>query len=167
MPPKGYVFRSLADRFWEKVNKDGPIPEHRPELGPCWVFTGSTNNMGYGKIARGGRHSMVLAHRVSYEWDYGPIPDGRELDHLCRNRACIRPTHLEAVTHRENLMRSHAPSVLIHNSGFCKRGHPLTPENRIGNGKGANRCGPCNAERCRGRVPVTVIWAEGPQPAEA
>lgn len=94
---------SLAERFWPKVNKSGPVPEHRPELGPCWLWTGCVQR--YGRIKLEGTKRVAFAHRVSYEWAKGPVPDGLELDHLCRVTACVNPDHLEAVTHSENELR--------------------------------------------------------------
>lgn len=72
----------------------------------CWTWTGSLNGDGYGKLRVDGR--MSLAHRVAYETCVGPIEDGLVLDHLCNNRACVRPSHLEPVTQGENLARGRA-----------------------------------------------------------
>ncbi len=89
--------RAIEDRFWERVNKDGPTPAHRPELGPCWVWTGYLNwqRGGYGYIGRGGRGNGTLrAHRYSWEFHNGPIPEGMEVLHHCDNPPCVRPDHL-------------------------------------------------------------------------
>lgn len=94
----------VAERFWPKVNKDGPIPQHRPDLGQCWVWTKAMIK-GYGTINLGQDHGKMLAHRWSYEDANGPIPDGLELDHLCRNPPCVNPAHLEPVTHLVNVQR--------------------------------------------------------------
>jgi HNH endonuclease len=91
-----------SERFWAKINKGGPIPEHRSDLGPCWLWTAATN-YGYG-VFRIDRRS-IYAHRYAYELLVGPIPDGLQLDHLCRVPPCVNPTHLEPVTHRENILR--------------------------------------------------------------
>ena len=91
-------------RFYENVNKDGPVPAHRPDLGPCWVWTGPVDEKGYGRCYDGKRPRK--AHAYSYEMESGPVPPGLEPDHLCRNRPCIRRRHLEAVTHRENCQRA-------------------------------------------------------------
>ncbi|MHA6764687.1 HNH endonuclease signature motif containing protein [Streptacidiphilus sp. PAMC 29251] len=90
--------------FWAQVNTSGPTPEGKPELGPCWAWTGCMNTKtGYGVF--GGKGRTQLAHRNAYEYQLGPIPDGLVLDHLCRRRSCVRPEHLEPVTQRENLRR--------------------------------------------------------------
>lgn len=83
----------FESRFWAKVAvSDG-----------CWLWTGATNERGYGHIVRAGR--FVQAHRAAYELAGGEIPEGLVLDHLCREPRCVRPSHLEPVTHRENLAR--------------------------------------------------------------
>lgn len=81
----------------------------RTEIYPvtaCWLWQGQQNRNGYGRIKIQGRWLMV--HRVSYELHIGPIPEGLVLDHLCRNRLCCNPQHLEAVTVRENTLRGEA-----------------------------------------------------------
>lgn len=86
------------DRFWRKVNKDGPIMPHMDSQ--CWVWTAPTNSGGYGKI----RISSIstLAHRFSYELHYGSIPAGLFICHHCDNPACIKPDHLYAGTAIDN-----------------------------------------------------------------
>src|ERR1017187_5210266 len=87
---------SLADRFWPKVDRRGPEE--------CWPWLASKQNMGYGQVRAETERTMILAHRVAYELLIGPIPLGLTLDHLCRNRGCVNPTHLEPVTLRENTL---------------------------------------------------------------
>lgn len=85
-----------VDRFWSAVSKgDGDT---------CWLWTASRTPEGYGQF--GAEKRRILAHRFSYELSVGPIPEGLELDHLCRNRGCVRPDHLQPVTRQENARRS-------------------------------------------------------------
>lgn len=89
--------------------KRGASLEEKLEFGVtktpgCWFWLGATNSDGYGRIRIEGK--TKFAHRIYYEHHIGPIPDGLELDHLCRNRSCVRPEHLEPVTHKENIRRS-------------------------------------------------------------
>jgi hypothetical protein len=70
----------------------------------CWIWIGSMHPKGYGLFCAGGR--KIYAHRYLYEYLNGPVPPGLELDHLCENKACVHPDHLEAVTHAENMRRA-------------------------------------------------------------
>lgn len=97
------IIGDVEARFWSKVDKDGPVPAHRPDLGPCWIWTDVPNDMGYGVFGIG--QKVVKAYRWSYERFVGPIPAGLMPDHLCRNPPCVRPDHLEPVTNRENVLR--------------------------------------------------------------
>lgn len=98
----------FPDTFWRKVDKDGPVPEYRPDLGPCWLWCGATDPAGYGRASYGVAHRSGLAHRISYELVVGSIPDETpHIDHLCRVVACVNPEHLEPVTQQENNRREH------------------------------------------------------------
>lgn len=104
--------RSAEDRFWEKVDK---------QASGCWVWTAS-KSLGYGKFSMGGQ--LRNAHRVAYEWARGQIPAGLHLDHLCRNRSCVNPDHLEAVTQGENIRRGEKAQRM-----HCPAGHPYDVTN--------------------------------------
>lgn len=112
----------------------------------CWVWTASTKGNGYGEFSLGGK--MLKAHRVSYAWNAGPIPDGLTLDHLCRNRACVNPHHLEPVSMRENTLRGKGPSAACSRKDRCKHGHPFTEENTWVGGQ-RRRCRTCDRDRKR------------------
>lgn len=101
----GGVFRAPEERFWSKVDKDGPTPILCPELGPCWIWTASLNK-GYGQAAWGTPSKMRQAYKVAYELLVGPVPEGLDLDHLCETKPCVNPAHLEPVTHAENVRRA-------------------------------------------------------------
>jgi len=97
-----------------------------PETG-CWLWTRTVvGQKGYGRFVWQGRGT--LAHRVSYELHVGPVPDGLELDHLCREKSCVNPEHLEAVTHAENVRRG-AVALARPQRETCAHGHAMTPDN--------------------------------------
>lgn len=121
--------RTAEERFWAKVDRNGPIPDYAPELGPCWIWTANTSGgTGYGNFWLG--RSYGKAHRFSYELMKGAIPDGLDLDHLCRVRACVNPAHLEAVTRQENIKRSPI-AIATRNAAktHCPKGHPYAGDN--------------------------------------
>jgi hypothetical protein len=129
MPSGVYVrrVRSTEERFWPKVDKNGPIPEERPEVGPCWLWTDVPSKDGYGYLSVGGGVKRP-AHCVAYEIIVGPIPPKHDIDHLCRNRRCVRaPDHLEPVTRRINLLRGKTKTARNAAATQCPRGHQLSP----------------------------------------
>lgn len=115
-------------RFWSKVDKTGG----------CWEWTAVTDGRGYGKFWFDGR--MVRAHRWSYEHVVGPIPERLQLDHLCRNRGCVNPEHLEPVTNHENTLRgvSHQAAKT-----HCPQGHLYDTENTYVDTHGGRNCRAC------------------------
>ena len=118
----------LPARFWRKVNKNGPIPADRPELGPCWTWSGSTTARGYGRWRVSGK--TVYVFRSTYEDVHGAVPEDKELDHLCRNKSCCNPSHLEPVTHAVNCQRGDARALKMAIT-HCPKGHPYDEKNTI------------------------------------
>ncbi len=114
------TYRPAEERFKEKIIV---------EPSGCWRWTASTMGSGYGRFKIRGRKSMIAAHIFAYEQKYGPVPDGKELDHLCRNRWCCNPDHVEPVTHQVNVVRGNAPNMILHRSGKCRRGHEQNETN--------------------------------------
>lgn len=118
---------TLAERFWAKVDKSGD----------CWVWTGYRSPLGYGRITVN-KHPRQ-AHGIAWELSVGPIPEGLELDHLCRNPPCVNPAHLEPVTHRTNMRRG-AKGRQTH----CKWGHPFDERNTYWKRSGTRGCRACH-----------------------
>lgn len=125
------------DRFWAKVDRSG---------GPdaCWNWTASTTADGYGRFRvrpeSSGESQKALAHRVAYELLVGPIPDGLQIDHLCRNRGCVNPAHLEPVTGQENTLRGDTIPASHAAQTHCTRGHLLSGANLRLSPNGARVC---------------------------
>jgi hypothetical protein len=117
---------SFEDRFWSKTER---------RIGECWLWKSWVNKeTGYGMFTI--RYQKFLAHRIAYGLTHGSVPRELQLDHLCRNRSCINPTHLEPVTNRENMARGIGPAVTRARAAErratrteCKNGHPWVPEN--------------------------------------
>lgn len=150
---------TLEQRFWAKVSKRSNTE--------CWLWTGSHKGTGYGYIRDVGRKT-VPAHRISYLINVGPIPDGLHIDHLCRVRHCVNPTHLEPVTCKENVVRGHVArgtkrepkpgtetGLPAHGERtHCPQGHPYDLVNtywnrRRSDGRLRRSCRICAAEASR------------------
>lgn len=115
----------------------------------CWLWTGALNGHGYGVIKTNKERRV---HRFVYETLVGPVPEGLELDHLCRVRRCCNPTHLEPVTHAENVLRGVSPMAQQARQTHCIRGHEFTPENTyLRPDRFGRQCRTCNRARWRTR----------------
>ena len=136
--------KSVEDRFWSKVDKTGT----------CWWWTACVNKYGYGTF--GFRGKVCRAHRVAYLLSVGEIPTGMTIDHLCRNRRCVRPSHMEPVTRRVNTLRGISPSVVTYKTGICKRGHDMYAVGSVRRtgrmGQDTWSCRACHNARGRGEL---------------
>jgi hypothetical protein len=111
---------------------------------PCIDAPGSRIRGGYArKMIDGIRRP---AHIIAYLRAYGPYPEGLDIDHLCRNPGCINPKHLEAVTHRENILRGRSPAARHARKTHCHKGHPFSGENLIRKEDGTRQCRQCKKE---------------------
>jgi hypothetical protein len=121
--------RPVAERFWEKVDRNGPVPEHRPELGACWIWIAGLA-VGYGQFTI---HTGTpdKAHRISWEWAHGPIPDGQWVLHRCDNRACVRPDHLFLGTRDANIEDMVTTGRAIHGARNLGRLHPPPTRDQV------------------------------------
>jgi excisionase family DNA binding protein len=118
-------------------------------FGDCWEWTGTDDGHGYGVIGRGRRNSgLMAAHRAVWELLVGPIADGLQIDHLCRNHMCVNPDHLEPVTAEENKRRGFSMARLHAARDTCRFGHPKDGITQPKNGKPHRYC-----KTCRRRTP--------------
>lgn len=125
------------DRLWLNVDRRGP--------GECWPWTGSLED-GYGRL-RVASGKRMPAHRFAWTLVNGPVPDGMVMDHLCRNRACCNPAHVEPVSNRENLMRGDTHAARNSAKTRCIRGHDFTEENTYVDPLGRRCCKSCQSAR--------------------
>lgn len=131
------------ERFWAKVDA----------MGVCWEWTAFKNHDGYGQFRIDGR--MKGSHRVAWEFLVGPISEGNQIDHRCRNRACCNPDHLEEVTQHENVLRGRAAIKGLNLKTHCKRGHEYNDENTykyVWRGNPVRYCMRCRDVRERNRT---------------
>jgi hypothetical protein len=133
------------ERFWSRVDRNGPAVWEGH--GPCWVWTRPLDSNGYSHgIGR------ERGHVFSYRLTYGPIPEGMEIDHLCRNHACVRPDHLEAVPPRINNLRGMSVAAINARKTHCIHGHPFNERNTyIRKDGGARQCRQCALDRYHAR----------------
>lgn len=130
-PMKGKEFLPAEERFWEKVAKTET----------CWLWTGTVKSNSYGCFWHKGKNRH--AHRWAYELLVGKIPPKMQIDHLCRNRACVNPKHMEVVTNRENGLRGESPAGKNARKTHCVNGHEFTEENTYSQKPGWRECRIC------------------------
>jgi len=129
--------RQNAEKRFAASTKEGPVPEARPDLGPCLIYTGASNGNGYGQFGYGGRGGY--AHRYAWERVHGPIPGDLTIDHLCRVRCCVRLEHLDLVDGVTNYLRS------LEYHTVCPNGHKYSDENQPKYNE-RRRCGECERD---------------------
>jgi len=138
------IARNINERFFEKVRHDAS---------GCWLWEAGLTDHGYGTFRLGGRSDgKIYAHIYTYELLIGRVPDGLELDHLCRTPSCCNPWHLEPVTHRINSLRGISPTILMHRANLCKRGHSLLGDNAYVRPSGERNCRICL------RMRKSIVW---------
>ena len=142
-PPKGWIkgepYPYVRGHNWKRPRRPKPPELQRPRpverppgamvfsvedrghATPCWVWLGSTDELGYGKVVLDGMKHRP--HAFFYTWRHGPVPDGLELDHLCRVRCCCNPDHVEPVTHTENVRRAASTRLTIETAREIRRLH--------------------------------------------
>lgn len=148
--------RTVEERFWPKVRKE--VTERVAGLGPCWIWAAGRIGPGYGWFWPGngvsptGQKSSTLAHAFSARLAGKHLPPGHEWDHLCRQRPCVNPDHLEAVSHRENIRRGVGIVALAMQSTVFVCGHGKDSEHTAqrGDGRGVY-CRTCKVTRNRAR----------------
>ncbi len=118
---------ATQDFFWERVVVSGPI---HPTLGKCWTWLGAKIGDGYGlTLLPGGKYGR--AHRFAYTFLVRRVGEDEVIDHLCRNKSCVNPAHLEPVSNRVNILRGESPSATQARRTHCVRGHPLSGVNLV------------------------------------
>ena len=126
----------------EQFQNRKKIRKRMKAVGDCWEWQGYVNNQGYGVI---NVDKPILAHRMSYTAFVGEIPEGKVLDHICRNRKCVNPAHLRILTIGENVLCGETIAAKKKAQTHCIHGHPFDDENTYFY-KGRRQCRTCRRE---------------------
>jgi len=140
IPEDQLQLEKMKTRFLTFVNKTDN----------CWTWIGTKDARGYGRFAI--KFKKYMAHRISYELFKGEIPNKLVIDHLCNNKPCVNPSHLEAITHKANTLRAGSPIAVNARKTHCVRGHPFNNQNTYPQvGKRGRGCIQCRFENYRKR----------------
>jgi hypothetical protein len=143
------IYPSTIERFYAAIRTDLSTG--------CWNWTKWTDRGGYGGFRHQGK--LVLTHRFAYEYFREPIPSGLQIDHLCRNRACCNPWHLEVITAEDHCQRSPiSPTAVNARKVYCKRGHEFTRDNTY-HGTNGRECLICKQMLRKRRARKHALWA--------
>ena len=149
------VNKTIAEKFWRHVDKNGPVPPHRPELGPCWLWTAYRNADGYGILGIGlksaGTARTIGAHRVAFFVEHGRWPEPQAL-HACDGGAigCVRHDHLFEGTQKDNMADcSEKGRIAASRKTHCPQGHPYDEENTLVTPTGGRACRECLRTKAR------------------
>jgi len=153
----GEPLRYIAGHMQLRTQEAYRVEDRGYSGGPCWIWQRYINDQGYGVVGHKG--GTVRAHREMYEKMVRPIPEGLELDHLCRVRSCVNPDHLEPVTSAENIRRNESPTSVTVREGRCRRGHDLSGPDAVyvHTKTGKRQCKACNRLRQQKRAIVVDI----------
>jgi HNH endonuclease len=131
--------------YWATAQAQRRLFQKIDQTDACWIWTGGQTASGYGRCKVAGKFRR--AHRLTYELLVGPIPEDLVLDHLCRDKLCVRPDHLEPVTDRENILRGEGRAAVNAAKTHCRMGHEFTPDNTYEPPSGGRNCRECLRQR--------------------